>query len=218
MSQPVTLLYEDHRGPRQGFGLHALVVACVFDVIDGDRRHVEARLRDARPLKGVHNVLRACCEDIDLIAADGRFVVAVIDDDVIREVLKLPAKVDDEQVLRAIASRCRRPERLRVALLHQNTESVIEAAAACDKTLEAARIERAILRKDLLERDALFLALSRERARPVRDCMLDRMPSMRRLVEMVLACLRGEKASFIPARGQASQGRGRPRAPRPRRR
>jgi hypothetical protein len=207
VSPALTILYEDHRGPRQGFGLHALVVACVFDLVDGERHHVESRLGDARPLKGVTNVLRACCEDIDLLAADGRFVVAVIDDDAIRRELSLPKKADESAVLQTIAKRSRDPQRLRVVLLHRNTESVLEAAAACDKTLDPARLERAIQRKDLLERDALFLALARERARPARDCILGRMPSMKKLVETVIACLRGEKPGTAPSGGTPKRRR-----------
>lgn len=209
MSHPVTILYEDQRGPRQGFGLHALVVACVFDVIDGEHRHVEDRLSDARPLKGVQNVLRACCEDIDLLAADGRFIVAVMDDDAIRQALKLPEEAGEETVVRTIARRSRSPERLCVTLLHRNTESVLEAAAQCDRTLEAGRLERAIVRKDLLERDAIFLMLSRQRARAARDCILGRMPSMKRLVDVVIACLRGERAGDrAPARPTKRRGEG----------
>ncbi|UQA55994.1 hypothetical protein [Polyangium aurulentum] len=73
MSRPaVTILYEDQRGARQGFGLHALVKACVFDAVNGDRPRVEEALRDHRPLKGAGNLLRTCREEIDLIASDGR--------------------------------------------------------------------------------------------------------------------------------------------------
>jgi hypothetical protein len=107
----LTILYEDQRGPRNGFGLHALVRACVFDAINGDRHRVEERISDYRPLKGVQNVLRACREDIDLIAADGRSVVAVFDNDEIRHQLKLPRTATDEHVEREIRKGCRAPDR-----------------------------------------------------------------------------------------------------------
>ena len=73
----ITILYEDQRGQRQGFGLHALVKACVFDIVDGDRHRFEEALKDARPMKGAGNLIRACREEIDLIAADGRSVIAM---------------------------------------------------------------------------------------------------------------------------------------------
>ncbi len=193
MSRPgrVTILYEDQRGPRQGFGLHALVKACVFDAINGDRRWLDGEaLKDTRPLKGAGNVLRTCREDIDLIAADGRAVVAVFDDDKIRELLALPPKATDARVEQEIRKGCRAPDRLRVALLKRNTESVLSAAGECDPSIDPARLARAVKHKDLLERDALFQDLSRERARAARDCILKKVPSLKRLVDLLCHELR----------------------------
>jgi hypothetical protein len=202
MPAAVTILYEDQRGQRHGFGLHALVKACVFDAINGDRHRVERMLDDARPLKGVTNVLRACRQDFDLLAADGRTVVAVVDDDVIRDHLKLPHHVADAKVEQEIRKGCCAPERLFVALLHQNTESVIEAAAACDPSLDAKRIARAVRYKDLLERDAILVEMSRERARSLRDCVLGRMPSLRGLIATLTGVL---GAPELPARALPPQ-------------
>lgn len=218
MSDAITILYEDQRGPTRSFGLHELVVACVFDAINGERHQVQSRLRDARPLKGVQNVLRACCEDIDLLAADGRFVVAVVDDDVIRPVLRLPRSADERAVIRAVSQRCASPEQLRLVLLDQNTESVLEAAAACDSTLDKHRLDRAIRHKDLLERDALFLQLSRERSRPARECILRTMPTMKRLIDVLLDCLSGQRTESALA-GTGPHGRSdKPPRRRPKRR
>jgi hypothetical protein len=191
MPAAITILYEDQRGATKGFGLHAFVKACVLDVINGERRHVETALDDARPLKGVTNVLHACRVDIDLIAADGRSVVAVIDDDAIRHHLKLPRDASDARVEQEIKKGSRAPAQLSIVLLKRNTESVLEAAATCDPTLDAERLVRAIEQKDLLERDTLFAELSRERARPIRDCILGRMPSLRALVDLLGGMLTG---------------------------
>jgi hypothetical protein len=180
----VTVLYEDQRGPRQGFGLHSFVKACVFDVINGERHRVEGML-DGRPLKGVQAVIKACREDIDLIAADGRCVVALLDDDAIREQLKLRRTASDAEVDLEIRKGCRAPDRLTVVLLKRNMESVILAAAACDPGLDAKRIDRAVKYKELLERDAILIEVSRERARPLRDCMLGRVPSLQMLVALL---------------------------------
>ncbi|MFT3768721.1 MAG: hypothetical protein QM820_25020 [Minicystis sp.] len=199
MTAVLTILYEDARGQTKGFGLHTLVKACVFDAMNGDRHRVEAALADARPLKGVQNVLRACREDIDLIAADGRTVVAVIDNDAIRHHLRLPRTATDAEVDQAIKKGCRAPDRLHVILIKQNTESVLEAAAACDPTLEAKRVERAIAHKDLLERDAILTEISRERSRPTRDCVLGRMPSLGALVEVLCKMLRPKPPPAPPA-------------------
>jgi hypothetical protein len=75
-------------------------------------------------------------------------------------------------------------------LLEQNTESVLEAAAACDPSIDRQRIERAIQHKELLERDAILMELSRERSRPARDCVLGRMPSLRVLIDLLGGLLR----------------------------
>lgn len=200
MTVALTILYEDARGQAKGFGLHTLVKACVHDAINGDRHRVEGTLSDARPLKGVQNVLRACREDIDLIAADGRTVVAVIDNDAIRQHLKLPRTASDAQVEQEIKKGSRAPDRLHIALLKQNTESVLEAAAACDPSIEPDRIERAVKHKELLERDAILTELSRERARPTRDCVLDKMPSLRALVDLLGGMLSRRSPSRPPTK------------------
>lgn len=213
MTAALTILYEDARGEANRFGLHALVKACVFDAIDGERHRVEAALRDARPLKGVQNVLKACRQDFDLIAGDGRSVVAVIDNDAIRQHLKLSRHADRAQVEREIKKGCVAPERLFVILIEQNTESVLVAAAACDPGLDADRVERAAQHKDLLERDAIFAELSRERARSVRECVLGRMPSLRALVEllcrMLLPGAPNEAPPAPPAPGREKRRRAR---------
>jgi hypothetical protein len=205
----VTVLYEDQRGPRQGFGLHAFVKACVFDAINGERHRVEGML-DGRPLKGVQAVIKACREDIDLIAADGRSVVALVDDDAIRDQLKLRHSASDAEVDLEIRKGCRAPERLTVVLLKRNMESVILAAAACDPGLDAGRIDRAVRHKELLERDAILTEFSRERARPLRDCVLGKGPSLRSLVDLLSRALLPAPTVETPPPGDAGT-RGRKR-------
>jgi hypothetical protein len=186
----VTILYEDQRGDTQGFGLHAFVKACVFDVMNGERHAIEGALKDGRPLKGAGNLLRACREEIDLIAPDGRHVVAVFDDDKIRGLLKLPGSAPAERVHKEILKGCRAPGELSVALLKDNMESVIDAAGICAPTIDKKRIERASKNKDLLERDAILTELSRERERPARACILKEMPSLAALIELLCKTLR----------------------------
>ncbi len=193
----VTILYEDQRGPRQGFGLHSFVKACVFDAVNGERHRVEGML-DGRPLKGVQAVIKACREDIDLIAADGRAVVAVLDDDAIREQLKLRHPASDAEVDLEIRKGCRAPDRLTIVLLKRNMESVILAAAACDPGLDAKRIDRAVKHKELLERDAILTEFSRERARPLRDCVLGKVPSLQLLIDRLGRLLLPANAAETP--------------------
>jgi|GEM_PF-2041555 len=192
----VCVLYEDQRGPTKGFGLHELVKACVSDALhEQPRWRVNAALEDFRPLKGDTKLLEACRRDIDLLAADGRSVVAVFDNDKIRLLLKLAASAPDEAVVRAILKGGKMSERLSIVLLKQNMESVIEAAAQCDKSLDPKRIKLAVRHKDPLERDALLTELASERARPTRECMLDTLPSLLKLVELLCRLM-------VPAQGR----------------
>jgi hypothetical protein len=184
--QRVCVLYEDQRGPRQGFGLHALVKSCVSDALAGQPRHlIEKALSDYRPLKGYANLLKACREELDLIASDGCPVVAVFDNDQIRHLLKLPQKAPDERVIQEIRKGGSKSDRLFVLLLKQNMESVLHAAHECDPSIDPHRIELATARKDLLERDAILASLTSERLRAVRDCIRQKLPSFQMLVELL---------------------------------
>src|SRR5262249_39883913 len=109
-----------------------------------------------------------------------------------------------------IKKNCRAPQRLFVVLIKKNTESVIEAAAVCEQSLDPAQVERAIKHKRLLDRDAIFIALSRERARPQRDCVLGRMPPLPPAVEL-LARILGAPAGPEPPAGPAPPSRPRKR-------
>ena len=210
--QAVTILYEDHRGPNQGFGLHAFVKVCVFDIVDGERYRVEARLADYRPLKGVSNVIDTCRQNIDLFA-DGRSVVVVIDDDRVRAHLRppLPQTAPDVHVEREIKKDCPAPERLFIVLLKKNTESILAAAAECDPSHDRERMERAVRRKDLFARDAILSELAWERARGQRDCILGKMPSLKALVDVLVSLL--SPAVAPPDRGHAESAAP-PRKPR----
>ena len=184
--QRVCVLYEDQRGQRQGFGLHALLKAWVSDALAEQPRHlIEKTLSDYRPLKGDANLLKACREELDLIANDGCPVVAVFDNDQIRHLLKLPAKAPDERVIQEIRKGSSKPDRLFVILLKQNVESVLHAAQACDPSIDSKSVELATEKKDLLERDFILNSLAIERFRAIRDCILQKVPSFQMLVELL---------------------------------
>ncbi|HZF52726.1 MAG TPA: hypothetical protein VE093_28920 [Polyangiaceae bacterium] len=194
----VTILYEDQRSAATGFGLHAFVKSCVFDILNGERHSIEGALNDARPQKGAGNLLRTCREDIDLIAPDGRRVVAVFDDDKIRGLLKLPRSATAERVHKEIRKGCKAPGQLDVILLKDNMESVIDAAGLCAPSIDKKRIEQASKSKDLLERDRILIELSHERERPSRECILKKMPSLAALIDLLCEALRA-----APHRGSA---------------
>ncbi|WP_437297867.1 hypothetical protein [Sorangium sp. So ce426] len=127
-------------------------------------------------------------------------MIAVIDNDAIRHHLKLPRMASHADVEQEIRKGCRAPDRLFIVLLVQNTESVLTAAAECDASLDPRRVERAVEHKDMLERDAIFLELSRERARMRRDCVLDKMPSLRTLIDLLVSKLRPAAGGTAPAK------------------
>lgn len=195
----VCVLYEDQRGPTRGFGLHELVKACVRDALkDSSRREVDGALDDCRPMKGMPKLLKACRQDIDLIADDGRSVIAVFDNDEIRADLKLARNASDGLVIQRIREGGMHSDRLFIVLLKQNMESVIQAVRQCDGSIDPKRLDSA-LKKNLLERDALLNGLTVELKRPIRDCIQEQMPSFRALVELLCQ----EIAPRSKARGRA---------------
>lgn len=57
----------------KGFGLHALVLACVADDLGVEMFTLASKL-DGRPMKGVANLVRSCRRDIHRIAPHGQTV------------------------------------------------------------------------------------------------------------------------------------------------
>jgi hypothetical protein len=214
----VCVLYEDQRGPRKGFGLHELVKACVCDVLgESNPWLVHQALGDCRPMKGAANLLEACRQDVDLIASDGRSVIAVFDNDKIRDLLKLPPNASEERIEQKIREGGRDTRRLSIILLKQNMESVIEAAKACDPSIDSNRIELALRKKDPLERDALLTGLTGELMRSIRECILGKMPSLRSLIDLLCREVRpvskGRKKPSPPGRRSTSPRRAREAGP-----
>ena len=185
----VTILYEDARGPRTEFGLHRLVLAAVrdSDAITALPHEVASAL-EHRCQKGIDQVLRTCREDLTYLACDGRKVAVVVDEDVIRDKLKLPPGTALQAVKENILTRC--PEQVRpqvaVFVLSRNTESVLKAAQTCvqehrAETPSAEQFERA-LRKDLLARDQVLSGVAKETHVKVRRCIEVKVPALGELV------------------------------------
>jgi len=185
----VTILYEDARGPRTEFGLHRLVLAAVrdSDAITALPHEVASAL-EHRCQKGIDQVLRTCREDLTYLACDGRKVAVVVDEDVIRDKLKLPPGTALQAVKENILTRC--PEQVRpqvaVFVLSRNTESVLKAAQTCVQehradTPSAEQFERA-LRKDPLARDQVLSGVAKETHVKVRRCIEKKVPALGELV------------------------------------
>jgi len=182
----VIVLYEDQRGPTREFGPHILVLACVCDAGAGGHRLFELRhLVEDRPLNGNGNLLRFLREKM----ADSRFetIIAVFDDDQIRPLLGLPQEASPERVKAQLRQECNAPQKLEVILLSKNMESVIQAAARCGEELGVEiRKVREAASKDRLARDICLSSLAYDPGRrPLRDCILRKVPAVANLVGLI---------------------------------
>jgi hypothetical protein len=184
----IVILYEDQRGPTKDFGLHKLVEACVFDVIHGER-HLLGRALEGRPMKGDSQLLKSCREDVADISPGGHPVFAVFDNDKVRRLLKLPREADEETVVQAIKKGATAPDQLAIVLIEKNMESVVEAAGACDPSLGAGILDDALRKKNLAARDIVLKEPAKGGKRSVRDCILDKVPSLKRLIDQCASCL-----------------------------
>ena len=185
----VTILYEDARGQRTEFGLHRLVLAAVrdSDAITALPHEVASAL-EHRCQKGIDQVLRTCRESLADLARDGRKVAVVVDEDVIREKLKLPPGTALQAVKENIVTLCPDAVRPQVAVfvLSRNTESVLKAAQTCvqeqrAETPSTEQFERA-LRKDPLARDQVLSGVAKETHVKVRRCIEKKVPALAELV------------------------------------
>jgi hypothetical protein len=186
-----TVLYEDQLGPNRAFGLHTLVEACVFDIVNGQRYQLTNCL-EARPMKGDGNLLKSARNDVEKIAADGRRVFAVFDNDKIRIRLGLSKAASDMEVETAIrqGARCD-ASLLAVILLKENTESVLAAARDCHGALDQELLHDAIDQKDLNARDIVLKRVAASAtSKQIRDCVLSRVPSVGVLVSQLVGICR----------------------------
>jgi hypothetical protein len=191
-----TILYEDQRGPSNKFGLHKFVLRCLCDqsaVAPDDQYRVDATI-DGRQLKGNSKLLHAVRNDLPNIAANGRPVIAMFDNDRIRDLLKLPDNTLDDEVCAAIHPGC--GTQLHVVLLKENTESILLAAEACARktgvALDPDMLQQAIKKKEPPARDALFIRISKAEHRELRDCIREKVASLTPLIDhlaRILSCI-----------------------------
>jgi hypothetical protein len=177
----IVILYEDQRGPTRELGLHKLVEACVFDLVDG-QRHLLARALDGRQSNGDAKLLRVCRQDVGDISPKGHPVVALFDNDRVRRLLGLSHQAERATVIAKIKEDCCAPAQLTVFLLEEKMESVVEAAGQCDPSTARHFLAEA-LRKNLAARDIVLKEACRGDKQAVRACILGKVPSLRPLIE-----------------------------------
>lgn len=180
----IVVYYEDQaaQGDIQEFQPHNLVCGCVADRLDATIFDVRGRVR-GEPKKSDAKLLRAC----ERVAAEPGWnvdVVAIFDADRIAPRVGLPRGTEDGPVLAAIRRRAPSP-RVHPFLLHDNVETVVDAAARCLGWKPSPPLP-----KDVMLRDRVLKRAAFSPTRAPRDCVLEAVPSLARVVEFIAARLR----------------------------
>lgn len=127
MSRKIYLLYEDQRGPQKNFAPHAFLVRCVAEELGRQPRELQKRL-EAIPCKGDSKVIAKLTDELDPVTRSGNPVVAVMDDDQIRQLLKLAPSTKKRDVAAHVVAMATGPT-VRLRLLVENMESLVDACA-----------------------------------------------------------------------------------------
>jgi hypothetical protein len=193
-SKVATVLYEDQRGPTNRFGLHDFIMRCACDACDVPEPLIYKAigLVDGVAKKGNAKLLEAIRRDLKRIAADGRAVHAVFDNDRVRTLLQLPG-ASEEQVTNAITTGCPTEQvSLHITLLKENTESILQTARECgaEGPDDSDTFDRAINRKEPVARDIVFTNISKTNAKTIRDCILEKLPSLASLIGRIADLIR----------------------------
>jgi hypothetical protein len=185
----ILVLYEDSRSPTGDFGPHEFFLGCVADHTGESVWSLKSNVR-AVPVRGVGNLLRHLrkIDQLDALIPGGGPVLAVIDQDRVRDHYKAGTGKATTEVEQQITQECSAPVRLTVVLLERNLESVVEAMRDCGER-EHDLLQDA-LRKNLNERDKLFKRVGLDATRRgIRDCVRARLPGVERIVQRIAAAL-----------------------------
>ena len=188
------ILYEDKRGPVREFGLHRFLTQCVFDVMNGHFYAISNMLQ-SHECNGDSKLLEKCRNEADLISSNRCPVIAVFDNDRIRRLLKLNSRASDQQVINAILANKTNTTPVCVALLKENTESVLQAIANCWSGHNPEVMRKAIEKKDRISRDIVFREVSKSQLQAVRICVLTANPSLKALVDGICNLVRAALTS-----------------------
>lgn len=189
MSARIAVLYEDKLATSKpkNFGPHVLVLACVADQTQCERELLSRHV-DGLPRKGVGKLLADCAMPLLLDAY--AHVLAVVDDDKVRDHLRLPRTACKTQVREAMeAGPC-----LHAVLLVRNLETVLDSATSVLGRRPLAR------KPTPLERDGILLHLAYQGLPEQRIQLLEQVPSLKYLVTK-LAGLLGQLGLFPPSSG-----------------
>jgi hypothetical protein len=189
------IMYEDQQAPIREFGLHKFVMSCAYDTVNGAWQMLELAV-EGRPLKGNSKLLKCLKDDFPRLAYNGRHVIVVFDNDKVRTLLGLPSTSSDSEVVKCVREHCNRDESaLTVILIHQNTESILQASGECaikhGREFDSDQLSEAVNKKALIARDAFLARFSAAQFKDVRTCVLEKLPSLASLVSRLI--------HFLPA-------------------
>lgn len=156
---------------------HRLICACVDDACGTP--WTAANVVEGVSRRGVNKVLESCADE--RFFADGATVFALLDADDIRRALALPGNAAPATVDAALTAKCKAA---RGFLLDRNLETVIAAIGDC-ASISSATLERA-LAKTMVDRDGV-LGKATHASPAVRRCVLDKVPSLEKLVTALCA-------------------------------
>lgn len=174
----VTVLWEDQRGvTTKGYGPNALLVACLADTLNWERKEIERSLSGI-PLKGAGNVIKTLCRDGSRITQAGP-LIAVIDRDKVYDHLRRPKPATNciQLVRHAIQSQAQGLA-CEIVFLIENMESLL---CACCTALGK---EALVSKPTPDERDRLLSQVAWS-TREVRDRVKATCPSFARLIACI---------------------------------
>jgi hypothetical protein len=175
------VFYEDQEVPGlvANFGPHRLLCACVEDLVGIDARELQKDLIACKPCRGVTKQVTALIIGAPQLLKSNKAVFAVFDSDKVHEQLHIGP---DDDPVKAMHDRGVPPE-VRILLLNQNTESLLQAVLGCEG---AGPVE--LPKKKPAKRDAI-LNRAADGARTLRDCVIGKVPSFKTIVDGIVAAL-----------------------------
>lgn len=192
-----TILYEDQArdGEVKEFGLHNLVIRCVHDRWSVSDRfgdfYAFRRLRvlEGMPKKGNTRLKSACDKDHAKLTRSGPLFV-VYDRDEIYRPLKIPATACIRSIRDKLLSDCANDPLVRIVLIEQNTESLLEAIRDNRLVARAPDIyTRAIEGKETVLRDEIFNNLAQQNDADNRAALQTSVVSFQYLIDRLIQLL-----------------------------
>lgn len=185
----IVILYEDS-GYKGEFGLHRFVLTCLHDQIH--ERFSTWKLKklvEGIPKKGDSKLLAACQHDLERMASRGQPVFAVFDGDKIRRLLGLESDACVPSIVDRFREQCGGLAP-RLNVIHDNTETILHLIVdEMRGEIPERLIDRAINKKKTQDRDRIFERVSKRSARRIRSAVLEKCPSLKRLVDQCIRLL-----------------------------